>query len=645
MRLRVLGPMRLEGGEGQVLEIKAKKSRALLAYLALHPRHGESRERLAGLLWGGMGEDRARANLRQSISDIREILATAGAGDATVAGRILVAEGDQVRIDVEALRVDALDLRRLAASNRPDEWRVAAELYQGDLLADLATGEEPFEDWLAAERRDLRALACSLWSRLAASLCAARDDAAAEGALVCWLALDGASEEAHRALMQLYQDTGRRARALAQFELCKAALARAFGVEPDASTAALVRTIAEAPPPPRAALPLPARPSIAVLPFAISSADEAWLGDGMAEDIIVALSKFERLLVIARQSSFVFRDRDADVREIGRALGVHYVLSGTVRRGNERTRLALSLADAETGLTTWAQTYDVPAAEVLDAQQDIVQVLVATLAGRVEADRVARSRRGPLTSLEAYDCLLRGKLHHHRFTAEDNVAARACLERALELDPELALAHAWMACVLAQGFSFRGPDATSVGACYRHLQRAVTLQEDDSECHRVLASYYLVYKRHDDAIRHQARALALNPNDDRIVCQEGELLTYLGRAREGIPWIERAMRLNPYHADGYFNDLGRALYHAGEAAAARRQWTSIRAPRGVHFAYLAASSARLGERALAQAYVGNALACDASLTPERFVDSLPYRTIAARTTLVEDLRSAWGAGS
>jgi adenylate cyclase len=160
----------------------------------------------------------------------------------------------------------------------------------------------------------------------------------------------------------------------------------------------------------------------------------------------------------------------------------------------------------------------------------------------------------------------------------------------------------------------------------------------------VLASYYLVYKRHDESERHQARALALNPNDDRIVCQQGELLTYLGRAAEAIPWIERAMRLNPYHADGYFNDYGRALYHAGEAAAARRQWTSIRSPRAVHFAYLAACCARLGERALAQVYVGHALACDASLTPERFVESLPYKTPEARTTLLEDLRSVWSGG-
>jgi len=633
MRLRVLGGMRLESADGRVLEIKAKKGRALLAYLALHPRHADTRERLAGLFWGGMGEERARANLRQSVSDLREIL-------ADEAGRILATEGDLVRVDVDALAVDACQLRRLAQSTRPADWRSAAELYQGELLADFVVDEEAFEEWLAGERRELRTLVCSLWSRLAVALRQTGDDAGAEGALVCWLALDGASEEAHRALMQLYQDTGRRARALAQFEVCKQALARAFGVEPDAATVQLQHAIAEAPQP-RPSLPLPSRPSIAVLPFAISDPEETWLGDGIAEDIIVALSKFERLLVIARQSSFVFRDRDADVREIGRALGVHYVLSGTVRRDGGRMRLGLLLADAETGLTTWAQSYDVPAEAVLAAQHEIVQVLVATLAGRVEADRVARLRRGPLASLEAYDCLLRAKAHHHRFTPEDNAVARACLERAISLDPELALAHAWMACVIAQGFSFRPPDPVSAEKLYRHVQRAVELQEDDSECHRLLSAYYLVYKRHDEAERHQARALALNPNDDRIVCQRGELLTFLGRAAEGIPWIERAMRLNPYHADGFFCDHARALYHAGDAAAARRQWTAIRAPRPVHHAYLAACCSRLGDRPLAQAYVAEALAADAALTPERFLDGLPYKTAEASTTLLEDLKAVW----
>jgi adenylate cyclase len=449
-----------------------------------------------------------------------------------------------------------------------------------------------------------------------------------------WLALDEACEDAHRALAELYAARGRRALALAQIERCKEALAQTYAAAPDERTVALARTLAEAPLSPVSRL---SKPPIAVLPFEDrSGADEAWLSDGIAEDVIVALSKFDRLLVIARQSSFRFRESQADLREIGRALGARYVLTGSVRREAGRLRVTVQLADADSGLTLWAQRYESTAADMFAVEDEITRVIVATLAGRVEADQLARVARKPSASLEAYDWLLKAKMHHHRYTLEDNALAQECLERACGLDPNFALAYAWSACVLVQRHHLQ-TDFGLFARAREFLQRACALEEGESECHRILASASLNGRRFEEAEHHQRRALELNPNDDRILSQMGELLTYLGRAAEALPWIELAIRLNPYRSDTTCYDHARALYQLGRAAEAQAALRPIRTLRLPHLVYHAAIAARLGDAAQAAQRLAEIRRVDPAFAVEAFVGSLPYEDRASAQRLIADL--------
>ena len=241
---------------------------------------------------------------------------------------------------------------------------------------------------------------------------------------------------------------------------------------------------------------------------------------------------------------------------------MHYVVRGTVRRRGGRVRVTVHLVDALTGAEVWAHQHDGDLGEIFRVQDEIVQMLVATLVGRVEADSLDHARRKAPESLAAYDCFLRGKDYHHRFTLEDNTRAIEMFERAVVLDPAYALGYAWLACALFQR-TFFDQDQALFTRCFEQVQKAYMLDGGESEVHRILGAFHLVWQEFDKAEFHLERALTLNPNDDRIVCQMGELATFLGRPEEGEQWVRRAMRLNPYYMPRYWLRLARALYHQG----------------------------------------------------------------------------------
>ena len=390
---------------------------------------------------------------------------------------------------------------------------------------------------------------------------------------------------------------------------------------------------------------LPVKPSIAILPFDNMSGDEEqeYFADGITEDIITQLSRFSNLFVIARNSTFVYKGKATKIQDVAKDLNVHYVVEGSVRRAGKRVRVTVQLIDAATGNHIWAEKYDRDLEDVFDLQDELSQAIVAILPGRMEAADIERINRKPPQNMAAYDYVMRGKIHHHRATRKDNALSLEYLEKAIELDPDYAAAHAWKACVIGQAWSrnFR-PDAEELmlGPGEAHLKKAYELDPDDPECHRVLAAMALIRGQFDDMRFHQERGLALNPNYDLIVVQQGELLTWTGAPDEAVEWIERAMKLNPYHPERFWSHLGRALFVGGHYERAIDALRKLSAPDAGQHAFMAAAYAAIGNAAKASHHAAEARRIEADFTVETYVRALPFRDDGDRDRLREHFIAA-----
>ena len=371
------------------------------------------------------------------------------------------------------------------------------------------------------------------------------------------------------------------------------------------------KTVAEGAHHVAATAPISSKLSIAVLPLVNMSGDpeQEFFADGLTEDIITELSRFRDLLVISRNSSFVHKGKAVKVQQIAREFGVDYVLEGSVRKAGDRIRVTVQLIDGETDRHIWAERYDGRLDDIFAIQDEMTRAIVATLPGRVEAATHDRAKRKPTDNMAAYECVLAAKVLHHRAIREENAEAQRLLDRALALDPNYAHAHAWKACVLGQTWVYdwcldREATFQQLAA---ELEIALALDDNDSDVHRILAALNLTRDDHDKAAYHQERALALNPNYDLVVVQQGELLTWLGRPEEGIDWIKRAMRLNPYHPERFWSHLGRACYCAEKYAEAAEAFARITRPDHNHHAFLAATFAQMGNTVAAAAHAAEVL--------------------------------------
>ena len=372
----------------------------------------------------------------------------------------------------------------------------------------------------------------------------------------------------------------------------------------------------------------PDKPSIAVLPFNNMSGDpeQEFFADGITEDIITELSRFRELFVISRNSSFKYKGKAVEVRKFAQELGVQYVVEGSVRKAGNRVRITVQLIDAETDRHIWAERYDRELADIFAIQDEVTSAIVAVLPGRVEAATRDRAARKTNDNMAAYECVLTGKLLHHRSTPEDNAQAQRLLDRAISLDPSYAHAHAWKACVLGQTWA-RGwcKDRSEIeGAIESELRIARALDDNDSDVHRILAALNLIRGNHDQAVYHQQRALSLNSNDDLIVVQQGEILTWIGQPEEGIEWIRKAMRLNPYHPVRFWSHLGRALFLTSRYAEAVDAFKRITDPDHSHHAFLATCYAHLGEAEAAQRHVIEVLAREPAFSTATYLATQTY---------------------
>jgi len=318
--------------------------------------------------------------------------------------------------------------------------------------------------------------------------------------------------------------------------------------------------------PESAGLPLPDRPSVAVLPFANLSQDPAqeYFSDGVTEDLITGLSKVSGLFVIARNSVFTYKGKAVKIREVGRDLGVRYVLEGGVQRSGNRVRITAQLVDATTGYHIWAERYDREVSDIFALQDEVSQQIVRAMAVKLtEAERI-RLGRPPTGVLEAYDLVLRGNEARYRTTREANAEARRLFVQALDLDPNYARAYLGLAWTQLQSWQFLWTaDRESLARARELAEKAMALNDTLVGAYYVLAQVHLWMKEHDAAIAVAERAVGLAPNDADGYETLAEILGWSGRPEESLSRIRQAIRLNPHCPYFYLWTLGHAYYLTG----------------------------------------------------------------------------------
>jgi len=311
---------------------------------------------------------------------------------------------------------------------------------------------------------------------------------------------------------------------------------------------------------------LPTRPSVAVLPLANMSGDagEDFFVDGITEDIITNLSKFKDLFVIARNSSFVYKSTalpPAD--QIGRALGVRYLLTGNVRRAGGRVRITVRLMDAESDRTLWADRIDRDYDDIFELQDEIAEIIVSALAVQVETAERERMRQQPLANMEAYGLVLQGQQKLFRYTRNDNAEARELYAEALKADDHYARALAAMSRTynFDWRYSWSESPEDALDKALDLARNAVAIDRRDARGYAELGFVNLYRKRHTASIDAYQRSLTLNPNDADVMADMADALTHAGRSEEAITQFEKAMRLNPFYPDQYLWDLGGTYFN------------------------------------------------------------------------------------
>jgi adenylate cyclase len=384
-----------------------------------------------------------------------------------------------------------------------------------------------------------------------------------------------------------------------------------------------------------AAEPAPAprrRPTVAVLPFlAVPRPDEdQYLADGFTEDLIGALSRFRRVIVISMSASFAYAGRPVEPRQAGRELGARFVVVGRLRRAKDALRITAELVATETGEQVWADRFDGALPELFDVQDRLVQRIVATAIGRIEAHDIAAARRKPPQEMRAYEYLLRG-LEFHRLggiTAENVHQAVAWFDRAIAADPTYARAYAWRVCASSWLPDFDAQDGI------RYVERALELDENDAEAHRVMGSVLLMVRDYERSGLHHRRAVELNPSDAYILARSAAFHTYNGEPERALELVDEAVRLDPFLPGIGLAERGYALFALERYAEAAEVLGALPYLDLRSSAHLTAARRATGDEAGAKAALENTLRIAPGFTVTDFIAAERYR----RTEDTERLR-------
>lgn len=339
------------------------------------------------------------------------------------------------------------------------------------------------------------------------------------------------------------------------------------------------------------------RPSIAVLPFENMSGDseQEYFSDGISEDIITELSRFHDLFVIARHSSFVFKNQTIDISDIGQKLGVQYVVEGSVRKSASRVRVTAQLIEVSSGSHVWADRYDRELEDIFSVQDEVVRTITSTLVGRVGLAHRDRAQNKLPSSMDAYDLFVQGRELYIDTTSDNNVKAMGMFEKTVLFDPKFAAAYALLAQTHLRDWAIFWKEApeTSYDRAWENARKSIDLDDTDSRTHSSLGYVYLFNGDHDQAYIHLSKALQLNPGDIDALVFMSRYEMLVGNPERSIDRITEASQYDPF---GKYNwSLVTAYYGMRRYEEAKLMMHAIQNPAAIMMLWMAAVYAQAGE--------------------------------------------------
>ncbi len=390
-------------------------------------------------------------------------------------------------------------------------------------------------------------------------------------------------------------------------------------------------------------IPEEIRPSVAVLPFKNTDGNPAfdYFPDGITEDIITNLSRFHNLFVIARSSSFVYKNSVLPAKVIGRELNVRYLVDGTVRLANNRVRVSVQLVDTDKGSTIWADKYDRSLDYIFEVQDEISAIICNITAVKIEKEERARSSHVLPANLHAYEYVLQGQQQIYLYTRKSVSSARKLYESAIKYDPRYARAFASMSRTLnlEWRYSWSNNPEESLSRALDLAKQAVSMDDSDARGHSELGFVYLYKKEHDLSINAYEKARIINPNDADIMADMADALVHSGKPEEALKIIKKAMHLNPFYPDQY-------LWHLSGAQFKLKQYRDVistvnkanNPTEGERL--LAASFAHLGDLDKAKWYANRVLEAHPNFSLRHWQEILPDKYEEDAKHYIEGLHMA-----
>lgn len=645
LRLKLIGPMDAWSVTSERVLPRVRKTRALLAILALSAPRPVQRQRLASLLWSTRDREQARASLRQALHELTLALAPCGEP-------ILHANRDQVWVDPDALWADAHEIARAGVATS-----AALDLYDAPLVEDLDGLDPAMDLWLAEERRHLRDHARGLGELL---LEAARTPEAQVEAARRLLVIDEAHELAWRSLMRGHAARGERRQALEAFDACRTALARHLRAQPSGETVALAETIrgtedrasvASAPLPaalPRRSASRGARLGTAPLQT-LGSVAEEHLSLGLAEEITTALSRFRWIAVVSSASLARFVGPNSDPLPLRSALDLDFLLTGSVQADGDRVRVTLRLLDLHAaGEVVWAQRFDRAAANLLVLQDEIAAAVVAQIDPEILLIEAKRAAARPPVDPSAYELVLRAIPPIWRLERDSFLEAGRLLTQAIAREPDNAAAHAWFAYwhVFLVGQGWAEDQEAAFARAGTLAERAILLDPSDARAFAIAGHVRgFLHHRLDEAIGLHERALSLNPNLPMAWVFSGVAHAYRGDHTEAIARIIRYRRLSPMDPHAFLFDTALMIPHLllgkhEEVVALGMQVTEINPGLSAAWKPYLAALGHLGRKAESAEALARLLALEPNFTVRRFLATAPFVREVDRAHYAAGLRAA-----